>query len=75
MGRVTSQREPLANLDGVGSPTGFGEIQPAGHLDHPLHDLTSLIGDVYKHHRVRIYESELSQDAYNSNQPLFIVDG
>ena len=75
MSRVTSHRDSLASLDGVGCPTDSGEIQAAGELDHPLHDFTSLIGDVHEHHRVRIHESELSHDAYDRNQSLFIVDG
>src|SRR5437762_10745810 len=72
---VTGDGDPLAGFDRIGCPTDFRKIQPAGELDGPLRDLPGIIGDVYEHHRVRIDESELSHDAHNGNDALFIVDG
>ena len=40
---ITGYRDPLAGLDGVGSPTHFGEIQPPGELDGPFRDSAGLI--------------------------------
>ena len=72
---VTGDRDPLAGLDRVGCPTDFREIQPAGELDGPLCDLTGVIGDIHEHHRVRIDKPELSNDAHDRHNSLFIIDG
>jgi hypothetical protein len=71
---ITGDRHSLAGLDGFFCPPDIGEIQSARKFYCPLRDFAGVSRNIHEHHRVRIHEFELSDDARYRYDPLVVID-
>ncbi len=72
--RIARHRHSLSGRNGLIRPTADGEIQAAGKLDRPLHDVTRRVGGVHRHHRVRVDEPEGGHGTCDRDGSTAVVD-